>query len=229
MLRGISNIGLSSSGRRSNHPHTRRRRPSFARPSTPVPAPSPPRALTPQHTTLKLRLRPQSRHVFLSFHVDQGTPASLPMRSASPLTTPSSSPSLRVQRALPSTQRGICAPAAPATVPPCTDRPQAMDPRVAALVDDPTMGLPHGHPHRPLRRTRRAGPRRRLPQDAAIVSILDHLLLHMHILRRAGSSRAVMTTRSRSGRTRRAAVSSHSTATWTMSEPSFSTTSCRGY
>lgn len=46
-----------------------------------------------------------------------------------------------------------------------------MDPRVATLVDYPTMGLPHGHTYRPLRRTRWAGPRRRLPQDAAIVSI----------------------------------------------------------
>jgi WD40 repeat protein len=46
------------------------------------------------------------------------------------------------------------------------------------------MGLPHGNPHRPLRRARRAGSWRRLPQDPAIVSIEGTCMRLRGILRR---------------------------------------------
>ena len=39
----------------------------------------------------------------------------------------------------------------------------AMDPGILAQRRDPAVGLPHGNPHRPLRRARRSGPRCLLP------------------------------------------------------------------
>ena len=47
----------------------------------------------------------------------------------------------------------------------------AMDPRLAAQRRDPAVGLPHGNPHRSIRRARRARARRALSQLAAAVRV----------------------------------------------------------